>query len=428
MAEKKYVKNLQKEKGKFGHYMTGTGGGEPIPAGKKMTSEKRDPDQPRDQSGRFTYNSVNGKPLKDISKSHGHSRGTTIPPTLTGGVGGIHYYSDSTHKHIVEGGQDALEKYTELTFENAYRKGDKLIGFDGKVAIASKDFIESATEYVANKKGEAKLTGALAEAAEARKSGDKEALKTAIDKILESGHYEGETTSSWERKEAESPEEKAALTKATAEGTKGHELVERKREEEVKRSPSMSSFAGWAKSHIAPSTPRTESEKTVSAEPTGATASLSDEQIEKFAKKFKEENPDSDVEISRSMLEEVIADPEFEEIKSADDILKMIGEEKPASEPAEAEEAIEESLEEDTGTEEDLIEGIQKGLADSISKEDMAEAMKTTFRKSVEGFAKSWAKESGLEDKSDDEIIDDYIKHIFEGIEKNSVMKDFRGE
>ena len=164
MATKKYVKDVQKEKGKFGHYMTGTGGGEPIPAGKKMTSEKRDPDQPRDDQGHFTYNAVNGKPLKDISKSHGHSRGTTIPPTLTGGRGDIHYYSDSTHDHIVKGGQEALEKYTSLTFEDCYRKGDKLVTFDGKIAIAKKDFIESATEFVANKKGEKKLSGALAAA------------------------------------------------------------------------------------------------------------------------------------------------------------------------------------------------------------------------------------------------------------------------
>lgn len=428
MATKKYVKDVQKE-GKFGHYMTGTGGGEPIPAGKKMSTEKRDPDQPRSSDGKFTYNSVNGKPLKDISKSHGHSRGTTIPPTLTGGKNGIHYYSDSTHEHIVKGGQDALEKFTSLTVADAYRKGDRIVTFDGKIAIAKKDFIESATEYVANKKKEGELSGALKEAAEARKADDKEALKSAIDKILESGHFEGDPTSSWERKEAETPEEKRAVASAELADTKGKELVERKREEEFAAAPKYKKFAGWAKSYVAPSAPRVSEEEAPRALASNATASLSDEQIKSFGEKI-------GVDITRGMLEEAFADPESG-LSSAEDVLKAIGEGESAIEdvkPAKAEEPkeevssteeVKEEVEEvtDEGTEEELLEVIK-----DIDEDKLIEAVRgdEDTLKEILPFAK---KKFGESDKSDIDLVIDFIKSA-KGTSKEDAMKEFglRGE
>ena len=431
MATKKYVKDVQKEEGKFGHYKTGTGGGEPIPAGKKMTNEKRDPAQPRDQFGHFTYNSVNGKPLKDISKVHGHSRGTTIPPTLTGGDGTIHYYSDSSHDHIVKGGQDALEKYTSLTVSEAYRKGDKLIGFDGKVAIAPKDFMESAMEYVANKGKEKDLSGALKEAAEARASGDKKALGEAIDKVLASGHYEGEPTGSWERKEVETPEEKRAFEKAKEEKTKGHELLERKREEEVAAAPKYKKMASWFSSYkpsVAPSTPTEAKEEIRESAPASATASLSDEQISKFAEKIKTPG------LTRGMIEEALADPESG-LSSVDDILSAI-EEKPEEGKAEEltpkeADKIEEASEE--ATEDELVKVMQgigkKALIDvfrSGSEEGKA-AMSDILP-----FAKEWSKgKSEMEGKEDMELVISYINEKLgktEDEEKEETLKEFRGE
>lgn len=60
----------------LGEYQEATGGGEPIPKGQKMTTQKRVM-QPRDENGQFTYNAANKKPLK-----YGPSRGKTTPPYL----------------------------------------------------------------------------------------------------------------------------------------------------------------------------------------------------------------------------------------------------------------------------------------------------------------------------------------------------------
>lgn len=61
-----------------------------------------EPNHPRDAEGHFTYNAVNGKPLKEISKVHGKSRGIIIPS------------------------------------ENIFSKGNQMI-FDGKIRISAKD-------------------------------------------------------------------------------------------------------------------------------------------------------------------------------------------------------------------------------------------------------------------------------------------------
>lgn len=73
-----------KERKKFGEYTESTGGGTPIPKGKTKEDMEGKPgfhrvEQPRDEEGKFTYNSANGKGLK-----YGPSRGETKPPFLDG--------------------------------------------------------------------------------------------------------------------------------------------------------------------------------------------------------------------------------------------------------------------------------------------------------------------------------------------------------
>lgn len=66
---------------KIGTYTESTGGGTPLPKGEKLKDhpEAKRVQQPRDAEGKFTYNAVNAKPLKD-----GPSRGKTVPPFLRG--------------------------------------------------------------------------------------------------------------------------------------------------------------------------------------------------------------------------------------------------------------------------------------------------------------------------------------------------------
>lgn len=66
---------------KIGSYTESTGGGTPLAKGEKLKDhpEAKRVQQPRDEDGQFTYNSVNGKELK-----YGPSRGTTVPPFLRG--------------------------------------------------------------------------------------------------------------------------------------------------------------------------------------------------------------------------------------------------------------------------------------------------------------------------------------------------------
>lgn len=66
---------------KIGSYKEATGGGTPLEKGEKLEDhpEAHRVKQPRDEEGKFTYNSVNGKELE-----YGPSRGTTVPPFLRG--------------------------------------------------------------------------------------------------------------------------------------------------------------------------------------------------------------------------------------------------------------------------------------------------------------------------------------------------------
>ena len=85
-GQKEHVEKMGKvvgkeSAGKIGHYAESTGGGTPIPAGEKLADhpEAKRVQQPRDEEGKFTYNSVNLKTLK-----YGPSRGVTVPPFMKG--------------------------------------------------------------------------------------------------------------------------------------------------------------------------------------------------------------------------------------------------------------------------------------------------------------------------------------------------------
>lgn len=94
---------------KIGGYKEAPGGGTPLGAGEKAPSKEwvaaNRKMQPRDADGQFTYNSVNAKPLE-----YGPSRGKTVPPFLRG----------------------VQQNY-------ARKKGDVIIGEDGKRYLASID-------------------------------------------------------------------------------------------------------------------------------------------------------------------------------------------------------------------------------------------------------------------------------------------------
>jgi hypothetical protein len=85
-ADKKNVEQVRKVYGetasdKLGTFQESWGGGKPLKAGEKAPSkewvEKNRVMQPRDEDGKFTYNAVNLKDLKD-----GPSRGTTPMPII----------------------------------------------------------------------------------------------------------------------------------------------------------------------------------------------------------------------------------------------------------------------------------------------------------------------------------------------------------
>lgn len=162
LEKKAYVKDKAKENG-FGEYSEDTGGGTPMGKGQKLSAGGRGTwednydkkphrvsGQPRTEDGKFTYNAVNGKPLKAISKVGGHSRGTTVSPLLTGGENGVHYFKDKKHNELVDNAKENARIYTGLSIQQLYDKGQK-IAYKGKVAIAPRPFVESAQEVVPNK-------------------------------------------------------------------------------------------------------------------------------------------------------------------------------------------------------------------------------------------------------------------------------------
>ena len=139
---------------KLGTYEENTGGGTPLAKGEKLKDhpEAHRVMQPRDENGQFTYNSANRKPLK-----YGPSRGTTIPPFLTG---------------------------INMTF--AIKKGDTSIVFDNAIwkselNITANEFFNSFKQYDTSIEGGFKI---LQEGKMSKKKGAKSKFEKAV---LESG-------------------------------------------------------------------------------------------------------------------------------------------------------------------------------------------------------------------------------------------------
>lgn len=147
-GQKDHVEKMSKvvgkdSAGKIGHYAESTGGGTPIPAGEKLKDhpEAKRVQQPRDQEGKFTYNSVNLKGLK-----YGPSRGKTVPPFMKG----------VTMTYVVK--KDG----------NSTVSGGKV--YKTHINMSAADFVDSMQEYKENEGGFLGIVNATVESKRGRRS------------------------------------------------------------------------------------------------------------------------------------------------------------------------------------------------------------------------------------------------------------------
>lgn len=133
MAEKKSMVDILSQD-KIGTYTESTGGGTPLEKGEKLKDhpEAHRVQQPRDEEGKFTYNSANAKELK-----YGPSRGTTIPPFLRG-----------------------------VSIDFAIKKGDVVIDAEGKrwvseINISAGELFNRLKNYIEGKGFGGKLEGEM---------------------------------------------------------------------------------------------------------------------------------------------------------------------------------------------------------------------------------------------------------------------------
>ena len=140
---------------------------------------KREDEQPRDAEGHFTYNAMIGKPLKDISKKDGKSRGTTVPPMLNGGINGSHVERDSEGKIT---NPEELEAWAGEWFEKGSEVGAFEAGSKGQttIKIAPDDLFRITQEWVINKFGDKFELRAV-------KTGNDTFVQTGKDENLRSG-------------------------------------------------------------------------------------------------------------------------------------------------------------------------------------------------------------------------------------------------
>lgn len=149
---------LGKNKEKLGTYQEAPGGGKPLAKGEKAPSpewvrENRKM-QPRDEDGKFTYNSANLKPLK-----YGPSRGETIPPFLRGGINIDFVAVESKTVVLGEDGkryllglnikkEDIIESYKNYMEDGFIGLESKMKGKRGRVSSFEKEKIEQGVEGI----------------------------------------------------------------------------------------------------------------------------------------------------------------------------------------------------------------------------------------------------------------------------------------
>lgn len=220
MPSGKFIKggSIAKTKdGNFGKYEENTGGGEVVHADSKGSrgawerggkKEKREDSQPRTADGKFTYNSANGKPLKEISKVNGKSRGTTVNPVLTGGVNGVHFKHTS---YNTEKDRFDTEKWKKWADEhNWYNRGTEIVGYDGKIKLAPERLEVLAQEYIDGKFGYYKYD----------KYGNKKGTET-------------EDVKDWSSKPGRhADEEKSAIERAKTKGELGKRFVKKPKDQD----------------------------------------------------------------------------------------------------------------------------------------------------------------------------------------------------
>ncbi|WP_281512143.1 hypothetical protein [Mammaliicoccus vitulinus] len=162
MATKKItaLEGILGEKSKqIGKFQESTGGGTPIPKGEKLKDhpEIERTTQPRDEEGKFTYNSANAKPLK-----YGPSRGTTVPPFL---------------------------KDVKITY---VRKNKVAVNYNGliylvNIKMSPKQFIETCKSYDVEK-GFKNLSNVILDRKRGRRAGaEKEAIERDDEGIVNKG-------------------------------------------------------------------------------------------------------------------------------------------------------------------------------------------------------------------------------------------------
>lgn len=157
MAEKTKIQDT-KDSG-FGQYDTANGGGTPQggkfggPNGRVGWKKRGEPghreSQPRTKDGKFTYNSVNGKPLAETSNP---KRGETVNPLLTGGENGVKIKDVESQFSSKSGSY--WDKYKDSWYRNASEStGTNTRGKIG-VKVAAEPIWEIARHSYDVKKGE----------------------------------------------------------------------------------------------------------------------------------------------------------------------------------------------------------------------------------------------------------------------------------
>lgn len=163
----------------FGNYSEDTGGGTPVQADGQGTQDStkkggkgrgamtrakvsRNSSQPRTEDGKFTYNSVNGKGIKEKK-----SRGNTVNPLLTGGKNGVKI--EDVEENFASQSGEYWDKYKDKW----YTGGGEIVTSEGKTRVAAEPIWITAHKKYNVKGGEFEgESSVFDEVKRGRKSGD----------------------------------------------------------------------------------------------------------------------------------------------------------------------------------------------------------------------------------------------------------------